>query len=244
MTTKYSGRNGTPWSMRFHSNMIVIFNVNYQSRGGYDKLFLGDNWFLKNMIHVRFHRSTFRNCHSWHGKFLKPKCWGNNTDCLFWKIFTVNSNVESNPNCKFCDFVPSHFQGCNRKRTFFWGGRVIFLDFFPGVKCFFLVENFHFGRPKQNLVVLKSDKQKKRKGPLLIFWLFSFPPSLFFPLFPYLFFPGRSAEISWSEVSGEHSPPPHLLCHWSLPSCSLAFKATSTKFWNLYDIIFLQVGGK
>ena len=33
---------------------------------------------------------------------------------------------------------------------FFWGGKVIFPDFFPSVKCFFLVENFHFGRPKTN----------------------------------------------------------------------------------------------
>ena len=28
---------------------------------------------------------------------------------------------------------------------FFRGGKVIFPDFFPDVKCFFLVENSHFG---------------------------------------------------------------------------------------------------
>ena len=39
-----------------------------------------------------------------------------------------------------------------------------FQIFFPGEKCFFPVENFHFGRPKTNFTgVLKSEKQKKRK---------------------------------------------------------------------------------
>ena len=33
---------------------------------------------------------------------------------------------------------------------FFRGYKVIFPDFFPGMKCFFSVENFHFGRPKTN----------------------------------------------------------------------------------------------
>ena len=40
-----------------------------------------------------------------------------------------------------------HMQG--RKCTIFQRGKVIFPDFyFPGVKCFFSVENSHFGRPK------------------------------------------------------------------------------------------------
>ena len=33
---------------------------------------------------------------------------------------------------------------------FFRGGQLIFPDFFPGVKWFFPVENFHFGTPKTN----------------------------------------------------------------------------------------------
>ena len=41
-----------------------------------------------------------------------------------------------------------HVQGRNRK--IFLRGQVIFPDFFPGVKCFFPVENFHFGRPVEN----------------------------------------------------------------------------------------------
>ena len=46
---------------------------------------------------------------------------------------------------------------------FFRGGKVIFLFFFPGVECFSTAENFHFSRPKQILVVLKSEKQKRTK---------------------------------------------------------------------------------
>ena len=52
------------------------------------------------------------------------------------------------------------------------GAKVIF----PGVKCFFPAANFHFGRPKTNSVVLKSEKQNNKKSPLLIF--LTFPPSI------------------------------------------------------------------
>ena len=87
--------------------------------------------------------------------------------------------------------------------------------------------------PKQISVVLKSEKQKqinnkkikkKKKKVLSLFCNFStfhfhfftFPFTIFlpffsiftpFPFFPCLFFPGRSAEISRSEVSGGHSAP-------------------------------------
>ena len=109
------------------------------------------------------------------------------------------------------------YQGCNRK-IFLMGQSQFSWFFFPGMKCFFPVENFHFGRPKkkkQILVVLKSEKQKKKKNlPFSIFHLpfYNFPSFLlnfhpFFPFFPCLFFPSRSAEISRSEVSGGHSAP-------------------------------------
>ena len=69
--------------------------------------------------------------------------------------------------------------------------------FFPGRKVSVLVY------PKQILVVLKSEKQKKKKSPLLVFYRFhlllNFHP---FFLFPCLFFPGRSAEISRLEFWG------------------------------------------
>ena len=90
---------------------------------------------------------------------------------------------------------------------FFWGEKVIFPDFFPGVKCIFPVENFHFGRPKTNF----SGFEKWNNLPFSIFQFSIFPFTIFlsffsistpFPFFPCLFFPSRSAEISWSEVSG------------------------------------------
>ena len=71
---------------------------------------------------------------------------------------------------------------------FFWGGRVIFPDFFPGVKCFFPVENSILVDPKQILVVLKSDKVLSsfcNFPPSLL--QFSFFSSQFAPLFPFFF---------------------------------------------------------
>ena len=46
---------------------------------------------------------------------------------------------------------------------FFRGGKVIFVEFFPGLKCFFPVENSHFGRPKTNFSGFEKWKAKKKK---------------------------------------------------------------------------------
>ena len=119
------------------------------------------------------------------------------------------------------------YRGSTRGITgkFFWGGKVIFPDFFPGVKCFFPIENFHFGGPKTNFPGFWKVRSKKKKKVLSSFCnfstfhfqfytfplQFSFFSSKFFPLFsffPCLFFPSRSAEISQSEVSGGTLPPP------------------------------------
>ena len=127
--------------------------------------------------------------------------------------------------------------------TFFWGCKVIFPEFFPGVKCFFPVENSHFGRPKTNFRRFQSEKkrkeeeeeeeEKKRASTLFItfptsififqrssLFQFSFFSSQFSPLFPFfpcLFFPDTSAKISRSKVSGGTLPPPapSLLRHGS-----------------------------
>ena len=90
--------------------------------------------------------------------------------------------------------------------TFFWRAKS-FSWFFPGVKCFFPVENSHFGRPKTNFHRFQKWKEKKKKNrssPLFIAFRTSvsnFPPSLlqfsffssqFSPLFPFFlcsFFP-------------------------------------------------------
>ena len=110
------------------------------------------------------------------------------------------------------------FQG-HKQDIFFWGGKVIFPDFFPGVKCFFPVENFHFGRPKTNFSGFEKWKEKKKSSPHFV----TFPPSisilhlpsynfpsfpLHFPLFPCLFFSDRPAEISRSEVLFGGAVPP------------------------------------
>ena len=124
------------------------------------------------------------------------------------------------------------FRGITGK--FFWGGKVIVPDFFPCVKCFFPVQNFHFGRPKTSFsgfekqeakkkTKTKQNKNKNKKrgsSPHFVTFppsIFNFPPSLLqFSLFPSqfftplhfllcFFFPSRSAEISRSEVS--HSAP-------------------------------------
>ena len=91
------------------------------------------------------------------------------------------------------------------------GGKVIFRDFFPGMKCFFPVENFHFGRPEtKNISRLekwkakKKKKKKERKKKKSSAHFVTFHPSIFdFPSFFLLFcsispfilaslFPGRS----------------------------------------------------
>ena len=53
------------------------------------------------------------------------------------------------------------FYGRGIRGIFFSGGKGKVI--FPGVKCFFQVENSHFGRPKTNFSVFKSEKQKKKK---------------------------------------------------------------------------------
>ena len=93
-----------------------------------------------------------------------------------------------------------------RKRNVFQRGQS-HSSFFPGVKCFFPVENSHFGRPKTNFSgfekwkAKKKKKKEKKKGSSPHF-------VTFLPL-------GRSAEIP-----GQKSPagalcplPPCLLHH-------------------------------
>ena len=113
----------------------------------------------------------------------------------------------------------------------FWGGKVIFPDFFSGVKCFFFpVENSHFGRPKTNF--RRFQKWKKKKGALVLtlFYNFSsfhsfhfqfstFPfsllqvsffPSQFSPLFPFplaSLFPIRRQKFPRQKSLGGTLPP-------------------------------------
>ena len=112
---------------------------------------------------------------------------------------------------------------------FFWGGKVIFPDVFPGVKCFFPVENSHFGRPKTNFRRFqkwkaKKKKKKKKKKVLTSFsdvFLLPFPIfhlfySIFtpFPFFLASFFPIRQQKFPGQKSLGGHSaPPPPPACY-------------------------------
>ena len=104
---------------------------------------------------------------------------------------------------------------------FFRRGKVIFPEFFPGVKWFFQVENYHFGRPKINFSPSSFCHFSSRhfQFPTFLFW-FSFFSSPFFHFFPSLSLSIRSAEIAWGEVSGGTQPPavtPLLPLHiWSV----------------------------
>ena len=85
------------------------------------------------------------------------------------------------------------------------GAKSFFLIFFPGVKCFFPVENSHFGWPKTNFRRFQK-------------WIlqFSFFSSQFLPLSLFslpLFSRYTSAKISRSEVSGVHSAPLPPACY-------------------------------
>ena len=110
--------------------------------------------------------------------------------------------------------------------TFFWGANS-FSWLFSGVKCFFLVENFHFARPKTNFGGFekweaKKKNQNKTKGSLLILLLFHLPfpifhlPftifllffSVFFPFFPCLFFPVGQQKFPGQKSLGGTLPLP------------------------------------
>ena len=138
--------------------------------------------------------------------------------CIFslgevWARFLEYSTLLSVP------FQFACIQGHSRK--IFLRGQSYFPDFFPGVKCFFLVENYHFGRPKTNFSGFEKWEAKKKKGPLLIFppSIFNFPPSLlqfsffssqFSSLFPFFlasFFPVCQQKFSSQKSLGALCPP-------------------------------------
>ena len=107
---------------------------------------------------------------------------------------------------------------------FFRGGKVIFPDFFPDVKCFFPVENSNFGTPKTNFRRRQKwkakKKKKKKKRVLTSFYSFSyfqfkfstFPFTNFllyfsiFTLFPF-FSPIRQQKFPGQKSLGGTLPP-------------------------------------
>ena len=101
-------------------------------------------------------------------------------------------HVSSRPTCAH-HFTP--IGPCRGNRKFFLRGQSHFSLFFPGVKCFFPVENFHFGRPKTYFSGFQ--RWKKKSSPHFVTFppsIFNFPPfflqfsffsSQFSPLFPF-----------------------------------------------------------
>ena len=66
---------------------------------------------------------------------------------------------------------------------FFWGAKSFFL-FFPGLKCFFPIENVHFGRPKTNFSGFEKWGKKRKKKVLSLFCNFS---TFHFQFYTFLF---------------------------------------------------------
>ena len=142
-----------------------------------------------------------------------------------------------------------------RKRNIFQRGQSHFSWFFPGVKCFFPIENSHFGTPTTNFSGF--EKWKKKTSSFCNFSSFHFQFSTFpfsisffsspFPLFFFLpLFPGRSAEISRWKVSGKHLPPasgcyatgllsilPFYPFTFSIGAKDRWYRAKISKCWNL-----------
>ena len=110
-------------------------------------------------------------------------------------------------------------QGLNRH--IFLRGQSPFFWFFSGVKCFFQVQNSHFGRPKTNFRRFQKwkaqKKKKKKKGPHLFLERFpasisNFPPFLVnyhpFSLFSLpLFSRYVSKNFPVRSLGGGHPPP-------------------------------------
>ena len=123
---------------------------------------------------------------------------------------------------------------------FFWGGKVIFPDFFPGVNSFLPVENFHFGTPKSNFRRFEKWKAKKLfwNSFLIPFSIFHLPlyilPSFLLHFPPFAFFLADFFPIGQQKFPGQKSlggtmppcpspPPPVTPLQSMIPFCKRAF---------------------
>ena len=77
---------------------------------------------------------------------------------IFTKFYYIYLNISFAFN-RVAIYVPHR----GVSGIFFRRGKVVFPDFFPGVKCFFPVENSNFGRPKTNFSGFEKWKAKKKK---------------------------------------------------------------------------------
>ena len=119
---------------------------------------------------------------------------------------------------------------------FFWGGKVIFPWFFPGVKYFFPVENSHFGTPKTNFRHFQKWKAKKEKrGKRSSTPFVTFPPSLLqFSFFCSQFSPHFSLPL-FSQYVGKNFPVRSLWGALCPPACyATVHKDLFSKYKYMY----------
>ena len=164
-----------------------------------------------------------------------------------------------------CVIVLPRLSHQRRKRNIIQRGKAIFPDFFPSVKCFFLVENSHFGRPKTNFSRFESEKQKnknkktKQKKVLSSFYTFSsfhfqfstFPFSiflLFFSIFPFFrasFFLVGLQKFPGEKCQGGTLPPGYYATvgHSSV-NHNVKYAVQSIKYMlcNLYCMVRYRLG--
>ena len=146
----------------------------------------------------------------------------------FDSLNTASTRTASNLS-PFLHFIGHAGRGVTG--IFFWGGKVIFPDFFPGVKWFFPVKISHFGRSKTNFCRFQMWKKKKKKKRekekhlflelfLLPFQIFHLPfynfhnfPSFLLNFHPFSlfflasFFPIRQQKFPGQKSLGSTLPP-------------------------------------
>ena len=125
----------------------------------FDKIFCFHSDFQKKKIHTGTKNLDFFN------EILSSVCFSRK------KNHKIASGI---PDVLHMKYWPIYGWRAHRgiRGIFFRGDKVIFPDFFPGVKCCFPVENSYFARLKTNFSGFEKwkakKKKKKKKGPLLI----------------------------------------------------------------------------
>ena len=185
---------------------------------------------IDHCIHIHWcivvglgHNDPWVESHMWRqqrscrGQWPLVQVFGKKDQCIhiLWCIFKSNITMIAKV-CARENMRDSWFEN----RLVFWGAKSFCLIIFPGVKCFFPIENFHFSRPRTNFRHFQKWKEKKKKKKVLtFFYTFSyfhfqfstFPFTIFllffwsfhpFPFFPCLFFPIRQQKFPGQKSLG------------------------------------------
>ena len=151
------------------------------------------------------------------GFMMLASCLDIHLKCLAIKIIVLSVILLGILKILFW-LITIYSQG--RNRHIFLRGQSHFPDFLPVVKCFFPVENSHFGRPKTNFHHFqkwktKKNKNKKKSSPHFItfscfHFKFSTFSSQFSPLLPFslpFFPPIRRQKFPGQKSLGSTLPP-------------------------------------